>query len=68
MSELHKINDIIEIREQGGAGRMVYLLPSSERTPSPEEGTDNEVKVILLLGAPVAQWVKRCPTDVVVQV
>ena len=46
VSELHKISDTIEIREQGGAGRMVYLLPSSERTPSPEEGTDMEVQFL----------------------
>ena len=44
VAELYKINDTIEIREQGGAGRMVYLLSSPQRTPSPEEGTDTEVR------------------------
>ena len=43
VAELYKINDTIEIREQGGAGRMVFLLSSPQRTPSPEEGTDTEV-------------------------
>ena len=43
VAELYRIGDTIEIREQGGAGRMVYLLPSPQRTPSPEEGADIEV-------------------------
>ena len=49
VAELYRIGDTIEIREQGGAGRMVYLLPSPQRTPSPEEGTDTEVHNVLNL-------------------
>ena len=44
VAELYRIGDTIEIREQGGAGRMVSLHPSLQRTPTPEEGTDSEVR------------------------
>lgn len=39
------MKDIIDIREQGGAGRMVYLLEDVRSTPSPQDNTDMEVRL-----------------------
>jgi len=43
VSELYKMRDIIEIREQGGAGRMVYLASSLHNTTTTNETADGEV-------------------------
>ncbi|XP_064600287.1 meiosis regulator and mRNA stability factor 1-like isoform X2 [Liolophura sinensis] len=45
--ELYKMKDIIDIREQGGAGRMVYLLEDVRSTPSPQDNADMEIQEIL---------------------
>ncbi|KAL5019265.1 hypothetical protein ScPMuIL_004987 [Solemya velum] len=42
VSELYKMKDTIEIREQGGAGRMVFLVPGIH-APTPEDNIDVEV-------------------------
>nr|XP_022317028.1 meiosis regulator and mRNA stability factor 1-like [Crassostrea virginica] len=49
VSELYKMRDTIEIKEQGGAGRMVYLAnsyPPPSTTPSSDPG-DGDVSEIL---------------------
>lgn len=49
VSELYKMRDTIEIREQGGAGRMVYLAnsyPPTSTTPTSDSG-DGDVNEIL---------------------
>ena len=35
VSDLYKMRDVIEIREQGGSGRMVYLSSVLQLTPTP---------------------------------
>ncbi|KAK3091075.1 hypothetical protein FSP39_016962 [Pinctada imbricata] len=47
VSELYKMRDTIDIREQGGAGRMVYLANSPQSTSPNLEGQDAEGSEIL---------------------
>ncbi|XP_061175452.1 meiosis regulator and mRNA stability factor 1-like isoform X2 [Saccostrea echinata] len=59
VSELYKMRDTIEIREQGGAGRMVYLANSSpplSTTPCSEPGDGDMTEI---LEQPVC--LKHCP-------
>ncbi|OWF50825.1 meiosis arrest female protein 1 homolog isoform X2 [Mizuhopecten yessoensis] len=47
VSELYKMRDVIDIREQGGAGRMVYLASRPQQTTPNTEIADGEVQEIL---------------------
>jgi hypothetical protein len=37
------MKDTIEIREQGGAGRMIHLAPELRKTEQPNDTEDGEV-------------------------
>ncbi|XP_041362324.1 meiosis regulator and mRNA stability factor 1-like isoform X2 [Gigantopelta aegis] len=37
VSELYKMRDILDIRDQEGSGRMVYMSPGTYRSPTPQE-------------------------------
>ncbi|XP_060076534.1 meiosis regulator and mRNA stability factor 1-like [Ylistrum balloti] len=47
VSELYKMRDVIDIREQGGAGRMVYLASHPQQDTPTTEIADGEVQEIL---------------------
>ncbi|XP_033736360.1 meiosis regulator and mRNA stability factor 1-like isoform X2 [Pecten maximus] len=47
VSELYKMRDVIDIREQGGAGRMVYLASRPQQDTPTSEIADGEVQEIL---------------------
>ncbi|XP_071106106.1 meiosis regulator and mRNA stability factor 1-like [Haliotis cracherodii] len=47
VSELYKMRDTLDIREQGGAGRMVYLAPVLAKPPTPLEASDTEGEEVL---------------------
>ncbi|XP_048760043.2 meiosis regulator and mRNA stability factor 1-like isoform X2 [Ostrea edulis] len=59
VSELYKMRDTIEIKEQGGAGRMVYLAnspPPLSSTPSSEPGEGDRTEILEQPACP-----KHCP-------
>ncbi|XP_060583297.1 meiosis regulator and mRNA stability factor 1-like isoform X2 [Ruditapes philippinarum] len=47
VAELYKMKDTIEIREQGGAGRMIHLAPELRKTEQPNDTEDGEVQEII---------------------
>ncbi|XP_069125542.1 meiosis regulator and mRNA stability factor 1-like [Argopecten irradians] len=47
VSELYKMRDVIDIREQGGSGRMVYLASRPQQDTPTTEIADGEVQEIL---------------------
>ncbi|XP_053388921.1 meiosis regulator and mRNA stability factor 1-like [Mercenaria mercenaria] len=47
VAELYKMKDTIEIREQGGAGRMIHLAPELRKPDQPKDTEDGEVQEII---------------------
>ncbi len=45
VSELYKMKDTVEIEEQGGAGRMVALIPNLRKSPLQHDPTMSDQEV-----------------------